>query len=101
MAAMEQPFSETEVVSDPTESFRTPLLFCDLPSSSRMAHAELLLHELDQCSESNVGQRYFLAEILKKSSIAPLDLLNLIRERGIQPSWYEIALPNGAQGMDR
>lgn len=52
MAAMEQPFSETEV-------------------------------------------RYFLAEILKKSSIAPLDLLNLIRERGIQPSWYEIALPNG------
>lgn len=39
--------------------------------------------------------RYFLAEILKSSSINPLDLMNLIQERGIQPSWYEIALPNG------
>ena len=27
--------------------------------------------------------------------------MNIIQERGIQPSWYEIALPNGAQGMDR
>ena len=51
--------------------------------------------------ETNVGQRYFLAEILKTSSIAPLDLMNFIQERGIQPSWYEISLPYGAQGRDR
>ena len=50
------------------------------------------------CSETNVVQRYFLAEILKKSSIAPLDLMNFIQERGIQPSWYDIALPNGTPG---
>lgn len=41
-------------------------------------------------------QRYFLAEILKASSIAPTELLNLIRERGIAPSWMDMALPNGA-----
>ena len=56
---------------------------------------------LNQFSETNVRQRYFLAEILKKSSVAPLELMNFIQERGIQPMWYEIALPNGAQGMDR
>ena len=63
--------------------------------------ADLLLHGLNQCSETNVEQRFLLAEILKKSSIAPLDLMNFIQERGIQPSWYEMALPNGAQGKDR
>ena len=48
-----------------------------------------------------MGQRYFLAEILKTSSIAPLDLMSFIQERGIQPSWYEMSLPYGAQGKDR
>lgn len=41
-------------------------------------------------------QRYFLAEILKVSSIAPLDLLNFIQSRGINANWNDIALPNGA-----
>ncbi|CAF9914109.1 MAG: hypothetical protein ALECFALPRED_009325 [Alectoria fallacina] len=39
--------------------------------------------------------RFLLAEILKHSSIAPRELVNLIRDRGIQPSWYEMSLPNG------
>lgn len=41
-------------------------------------------------------QRYFLAEILKVSSISPYDLFTLIQARGISPSWNDIALPNGA-----
>ena len=61
--------------------------------------AELLLYGLDECSGTDVGQRYFLAEILKKSSIAPYDLMNFILERGIEPVWYDIALPNGALGI--
>ena len=56
----------------------------------------VLDHGLNKCSGTNVGQRYFLAEILKRSSIAPHDLMHFIIERRIQPVWYDIALPNGA-----
>lgn len=41
-------------------------------------------------------QRYFLAEILKESMIAPIDLVSVIQQVGIQPRWTEIALPSGA-----
>lgn len=84
---MEQPFSENEVVSDPTNGSHS--CYCSVTIS----------RGLGELSETNVRQRYFLAEILKKSSIAPDDLMSFIQERGLQPSWYEIALPNGAQGM--
>lgn len=95
MAAMEQPFGEIEVVSDPTSLSDVHLC------SMFYLHADSLLHGLNEYSETNVEQRYFLAEILKTSSIAPLDLMNFIQERGIQPSWYEMSLPYGAQGKDR
>lgn len=94
MAAMEQPFGEVEVVSDPTSLL--DFYRCSMIS----LHADSLLHGLNECSETNAGQRYFLAEILKTSSISPLDLLNFIQEKGIQPSWYEMSLPYGAQGKD-
>ena len=44
-----------------------------------------------------VYQRYFLAEILKESMIAPIDLVSVIQQVGIQPRWTEIALPSGAR----
>ena len=61
--------------------------------------ADLQMYGLDEGSGTNLGQRYFLAEILKKSSIAPYDLMNFILERRIEPVWYNIALPNGALGI--
>lgn len=40
-------------------------------------------------------QRWFLAEILKVSSISPLDLVRLIQEKHIAPNWVEMLIPNG------
>jgi hypothetical protein len=51
-----------------------------------------LNHEADN---DRVIQRYFLAEILKKSPLPPAALLNVIREAQIEPAWTDIALPNG------
>ena len=70
-----------------------------LPFLGHLKAADLPMRGLGEVSGTNMGQRYFLAEILKKSSIAPYDLMNFILERRIEPVWYNIALPNGALGM--
>lgn len=46
-------------------------------------------------------QRYFLAEIIKASSLSPVAVLNFIREGGIEPSWADLALPYGTYGLVR
>ena len=52
----------------------------------------------DQAPMANpvpLPQRYFLAEILKTSSIPPAELVKIIQERDISPQWDLMALPNG------
>lgn len=40
-------------------------------------------------------QRWVLAEILKASSISPLEILRLIQGQGVDPNWVEMLIPNG------
>ena len=92
MASAEQPFDDREYVCNYSK-----LLY-------NVAHLRLIeLVDLEPGKQLKLTtwcfwpqQRYFLAEILKVSSIAPLDLLNLIQSRGINANWNDIALPNGA-----
>jgi hypothetical protein len=95
MAFPEQPFDEREKVR---EILQNTWVTGRKALAHEMAHLNhnvpTKTTEADHCTW--LLQRYFLAEILKASSIPPTDLLNFIRERGIAPSWMEMALPNGA-----
>lgn len=93
MASAEQPFDDREYVCNYSK------LLCNVAAHVRPVE----LVDLEPGKQLKLTtwcfwpqQRYFLAEILKVSSIVPLDLLNLIQSRGINPNWNDIALPNGA-----
>lgn len=78
----EQPFNEFEEVCHPGQ--RLTLVFS----------ADLILLKR-RVTNKTLKQRYFLAEILKRSHLPPTTLLQVIRDTGVEPAWTEIALPTG------
>ena len=92
-AYAEQPFTEFEEVR--AHYCRACRQLAGPPSIPRQPRCRNLPCREDRTNPPCVPQRYFLAEILKKSALPPAALLTIIREAGIEPAWTEIALPNG------
>lgn len=94
MASPEQPFDERELVC---HCLQTSLQINTFQSARPLCIGAISIARANHCFSPL--QRYFLAEILKVSTIAPYDLFTLIQARGISPKWNDIALPNGALGI--